>query len=55
MKAGFGIDEMKYRDGIITLMNKFSLKFEAKEHCLSSEEKCLPKYEYIKTKIFNIL
>ena len=52
MKAGFGIDEMKYRDGTITQMNKFTLKFEAEEHCLSSEEKCLPEYEYIKNKIW---
>ena len=52
MKAGFGSKSTKWRDGLITIINKRKLKFEADEHCYSTEQKCLKAYIYYKKKVW---
>ena len=40
------------RDGIITMVSTFRLKFESNEHCYSNEEKCLKADTIYKKKIW---
>ena len=52
MKAGFGSKSTKWRDGLLTIITKRKLKFEANEHCYSAEQECLKAYSYYKIKIW---